>query len=447
MSRGQLALAALSALAPGCGDDLARELLPGGATTVWDRTSNAYSLPAPGLTAAELAQHLEGDAAFEAAFVTAPAPVNPGLGPLYNHTSCVGCHLRDGRGLPLLGQGPTSQALVRVSLPSGVPGSPDVPGGAVPVPGLGTQLQDHAVFGVAPEVRVTLTWLEQEGRYGDGLAYALRRPQLSIVHAAGARAGQPLAADVLTSLRIAPPMVGRGLLEAVPVETLEALADPDDADGDGLAGRLNTPWDVTRHQSAAGRFGHKGNTPGLRQQVAAAYANDMGVSSPMFPDADGRAEIDDATVDAVTLYSATLAVPARGPSSPATARGEALFAQLGCAGCHVPQLVTGEHPIAALAHQEIWPYSDLLLHDLGDELADGRPDFAASGRHWRTAPLWGLGLVQTVTPGAGYLHDGRARTPAEAILWHGGEAARAREAFRLAPRADREALLAFLGQL
>ncbi|HRC58341.1 MAG TPA: di-heme oxidoredictase family protein, partial [Kofleriaceae bacterium] len=242
-------------------------------------------------------------------------------------------------------------------------------------------------------------------------------------------------------------MGGRGLLEAVPAAALEALEDPHDADGDGLAGRLNTPWDVARHQAAAGRFGHKGNTPGLRQQVAAAYANDMGVSSPMFPDADGRSELDDATVDAVTLYSATLGVPARGPSSPAAERGEALFAQLGCAGCHVPQLQTGEHPVAALAHQEIWPYSDLLLHDLGDELADGRPDFAASGRHWRTAPLWGVGLAQTVTPGAGFLHDGRARTLAEAILWHGGEAERAREAFRLAPRVDREALLAFLGRL
>ncbi len=434
------ALAALTLLA-GCGDDRSLEVRPGGDTTVDDRTSNAYSFPAPGLTAEQLELHLEGDVGFEAAFVTAPAPVNPGLGPVYNHTSCVGCHLRDGRGLPLLGQGPTSQALVRVSLSSG---TPEVPGGAVPVPGFGTQLQDHAVFGVSPEVLVSLTWQEEEGRYGDGLSYSLRRPKLALMAGAGRPA---LPAEVLTSLRIAPPMIGRGLLEAVPASTLEALADPDDRDGDGIAGRLNTPWDVARHESAPGRFGHKSNTPGLRQQVAAAYANDMGVSNTMFAEPDGRHELSDATLDAVTFYSATLAVPARGPSSPAAERGEALFAQHGCASCHVPELTTGVSEIAALSEQDIWPYSDLLLHDLGDGLADGRPDFAASGNHWRTAPLWGLGLVQTVTPGAGYLHDGRARTLAEAILWHGGEAERAREAFRTSSRAEREALLAFLGRL
>lgn len=434
------ALAALTLLA-GCGDDRSLEVRPGGDTTVDDRTSNAYSFPAPGLTAEQLELHLEGDVGFEAAFVTAPAPVNPGLGPVYNHTSCVGCHLRDGRGLPLLGQGPTSQALVRVSLPSG---TPEVPGGAVPVPGFGTQLQDHAVFGVSPEVLVSLTWQEEEGRYGDGLSYSLRRPKLVLMAGAGRPA---LPAEVLTSLRIAPPMIGRGLLEAVPAATLEALADPDDRDGDGIAGRLNTPWDVARHESAPGRFGHKGNTPGLRQQVAAAYANDMGVSSSMFAEPDGRHELSDATLDAVTFYSATLAVPARGPASPAAERGEALFAQHGCTSCHVPELTTGVSEIAVLSEQDIWPYSDLLLHDLGDGLADGRPDFAASGNHWRTAPLWGVGLVQTVTPGAGYLHDGRARTLAEAILWHGGEAERAREAFRTSSRAEREALLAFLGRL
>lgn len=424
-----------------CGDDRAAEVRPGGATTIDDRTSNAYSFPAPNLTAEELERHLDGDVGFEAAFVTAPAPVNPGLGPVYNHTSCVGCHLRDGRGLPLLGQGPTSQALVRVSLPAG---TPEVPGGAVPVPGFGTQLQDHAVFGGAPEVVVTLTWQEQEGRYGDGLAYSLRRPRLTLAAGAGRPA---LPAEVLTSLRIAPPMIGRGLLEAIEASTLEALADPEDVDGDGISGRLNTPWDVTRREGAPGRFGHKSNTPGLRQQVAAAYANDMGVSTSVFTEADGRHELDDATLDAVTFYSATLAVPARGPSSPAAERGEVLFARHGCAACHVPQLTTGVHQVAALSEQEIWPYTDLLLHDLGDELADGRPDFAAGGRDWRTAPLWGLGLVQTVTPGAGYLHDGRARTLAEAILWHGGEAERSREAFRTSSRAEREALLAFLGRL
>jgi CxxC motif-containing protein (DUF1111 family) len=424
----------------GCGDDSPESIAPGGATTISDRTSNAYSFPAPNLDAAELELHLLGDAAFEAAFVTAPATVNPGLGPLYNHTNCDGCHRRDGRGLPQLGNGPTSQALVRVSLPSGIP---RVPGGPVAVPGFGTQLQDHAVFGFTPEVRLTLAWDEEVGNYQDGGAYSLRRPRLSITDAEG----RALPSQMLTSLRIGPPMFGRGLLEAIDAATLESLADPSDADGDGIAGRINSPWDELRGESAIGRFGQKANTPTLQQQVAAAYANDMGVSNPMFPDSDGRTDIDAATVDSVTFYLSTLAVPARADSSPAAERGEALFDDMGCARCHVPSLVTGDHAIPALAQQRIWPYSDLLLHDMGEGLADGRPDFAATGSQWRTAPLWGIGLVQTVSPGAGYLHDGRARTFAEAILWHGGEAQSAREAFRSASRSDREALLAFLAIL
>jgi CxxC motif-containing protein (DUF1111 family) len=439
---------ALLALAPsgaaGCGDDLGvrdQPISPGGDTTVRDRTSGAYSLPAPNLDDVSLALHLEGDADFEAAFVTAPAPVNAGLGPLYNHTSCVGCHLRDGRGLPLLGVGSTSQALVRVSLASGVP---TVPGGPVPVPGLGTQLQDHAIFGVVPEVEVELRWDEEPGRYDDGEPYSLRRPRLQIVRGDDR---SPLPADVLTSLRIAPPMFGRGLLAAVAEDTLRALADPDDVDGDGIKGQLNQPWDGPAGRPGAGRFGHKANTATLEEQVAAAYANDMGVSNPTFRDGAAAPDIDADTLAAVTMYSATLAVPARAPATLASRRGEDHFAALGCAGCHIPTLVTGEHEVAALANQEIWPYSDLLLHDLGDELADHRPDFAASGAHWRTAPLWGLGLVQTVTPGAGYLHDGRARTVAEAILWHGGEAAASRDAFRAASRRVRDDLLAFLSIL
>jgi CxxC motif-containing protein (DUF1111 family) len=435
-----VALAAGLALAAGCGDDARAPILPGGATTVFDRTSNAYSFPAPGLTADELELHLTGDADFEAAFVTSPAPVNPGLGPLYNHTNCDGCHRRDGRGLPQLGNGPTSQALVRVSLATG---TPEVPGGAVPVPGLGTQLQDHGIFGTTPEVQIALSWSEEAGRYDDGLTYALRRPRLAIT----LPGGQPLPADVQTSFRVGPPMFGRGLLEAIDAATLESFADPEDRDGDGIRGALNTPWDVQRHESSVGRFGQKANTTTLHQQVAAAYANDMGVSNPVFPEEDGRYDVDGSTLTSVTFYLATLGVPARGDSSPEAELGEELFADFGCASCHIPSLTTGTHEVAVLSNQRIWPYSDLLLHDMGEGLADERPDFAATGRQWRTPPLWGLGLVQTVSPGAGYLHDGRARTLAEAILWHGGEGEAARQAFSRATRAEREALLAFLGIL
>lgn len=421
-------------VAAACSGDATPSGAPGGATTVHDRSSNAYSLPAPNLTGALLERHLAGDAAFDATFVSAPAIVNPGLGPLYNHNACAACHPRDGRGLPQFG-GSASSALVRVSVADGVP---DVPGGPVPAPGLGGQLQDHGTFGVAPEATVLLTWTERAGAYGDGTTYALRAPALVLRRPDGSVIGD----DVLRSFRQPPPVFGLGLLEAIADDDLLAAADPDDRDGDGISGRANQVWDVAAGAVRVGRFGHKASNPTLAQQAGAAYANDMGVTSPRF---GGEPEVDDATVDDTGFYTATLGVPARAPGD--HARGEALFATFGCAACHTPALVTGPHALAELSHQPIEPFTDLLLHDLGPDLADHRPDFLATGSEWRTPPLWGLGLAETVLPGARYLHDGRARTLAEAILWHGGEAEPAREAFRTAPRDDRDALLGFLRSL
>jgi CxxC motif-containing protein (DUF1111 family) len=371
--------------------------------------------------------------------VNAPAEVNPGLGPVYNNTACARCHIRDGRGMPVAGDGPLrSQLLLRVSLPTGVP---DMRDGAVPVPGLGLQVQDQAVHGAAPEAHVVVEWRDVPGAYADGTAYTLRAPDLHVT----LPDGSPLPDDVLTSLRQPPPVFGLGLLEAVPAETIEALADPDDADGDGISGRPNHVWDAARGSTALGRFGHKANNPTLLQQAAAAYFNDMGVSSPYFAEADGAADIDDDTLRAAAFYTQTLAVPERAPLD--VGAGEDLFHAFGCGGCHVDSLTTGDHEIVALAGQVIRPYTDLLLHDMGDGLADGRPDFEADGHEWRTAPLWGLGLTHTVLPYSGFLHDGRARSLEEAILWHGGEAEAAKEAFRQADAADRAELLRFLGAL
>lgn len=416
--------------------------LAGGATTVVDRSSNAYTFPAPNLSDADLATHLDGDVAFEATFVSPPATVNPGLGPRFNNDACLRCHVRDGRGLPVAGHGPLdSHLLVRVSL---LDGEPSVPGGAVPAGELGTQLQDHAVYGVAPEVTVAVSWIEVAGEYGDGEPFSLRRPSLTITLADG----RPLAGDVLTSPRIPPPVFGLGLLEAVPEDEIVALEDPDDEDGDGISGRANRVWDARRSTVVLGRFGWKASAPDLVQQAAAAYAADMGVSSPLFPEADGTAELDERTLAVAAFYTQTLAVPRRDAwDDPLVRQGEALFEHIGCARCHVEELRTGSHEIAALADQRIHPYTDLLLHNVGFDLADGRPDFLASGTEWRTAPLWGLGLAQTVLPSAAFLHDGRARTIAEAILWHGGEAERAKERFRTMAASDREALLAFLRSL
>jgi len=427
--RAALALATLAAC-----DGAPRAPAPGGDTTVADRTSNAYSLPAPNLAPAELDRHLAGDVGFDATFVRGPAPINPGLGPLYNHNACAACHGKDGRGLPMFA--PTgSQALVRVSLADG---TPELPGAPVPVPGLGGQLQDHGVFGVPAEVAIELAWTERTGRYGDGTPYQLRAPTLALRHPDGGA----LDPAILTSFRQAPAVFGLGLLEAIPDAALEAAADPADRDGDGISGRVNQVWDVDAGAVRIGRFGHKAGNPTLVQQAAAAYANDMGVTSRRF---GGDAEVDDAVVAATAFYTATLGVPARAPGD--VAAGEARFDAFGCAACHTPLQTSGPHPIAALAEQTFAPYTDLLLHDLGPDLADQRPEFQADGREWRTPPLWGLGLVATVLPGASYLHDGRARTVAEAILWHGGEAEAARERFRTASAAERAELLRFLSAL
>ncbi|RKH66078.1 di-heme oxidoreductase family protein [Corallococcus llansteffanensis] len=430
----------------GCGDagPEAPEPPPraGGGTTIDDRTSRAFAYAAPNLSAEHEELHREGDAAFAALFVPGPAPVNPGLGPAFNNNSCNGCHLRNGRGMPVMGGGPQrTQLLVRVSLPEG---TPDHPHGAVPVPGFGFQIQDQAVYGASPEARVTLSWEERPNAYADGTAYSLRSPRVAIVLPDGSSPPP----DMRTSLRLPPPVVGLGLLEAVDVATLRALEDPTDANGDGVSGRLNTVWDVQARALVPGRFGWKANSPNLQQQSAEAYFNDMGISNPLFPDADGTFELPRTTLDAAVFYAQSLGVPARTALDDATVKhGEAEFRDLGCATCHREALETGEHPVTELSHQRIHPYTDLLLHDLGPGLADGRPDGDATGTEWRTAPLWGLGLTQTILPYSAWLHDGRARTLEEAILWHGGEAERAREGFRNLSASDRAALVRFLQSL
>lgn len=441
--------------------------LSGGETTVRNRTSHAYEQPAPNLSDEWLELHLEGDRHFDAVFVTPPATVNPGLGPLFNNASCTGCHIKDGRGMPEKGQ-----LLVRVSAPrendqqNGDESSeenneeyseeqlvlhehyhPEAAvslGNAPPVPGIGTQIQDQGVYGYSPEAQVQIQWQEQAAAYTDGKPYALRSPRFQITRTDG----QPLNTEIMTSPRLPPPVFGLGLLEAIPAETLVELADPDDRNQDGVSGRPNFVWDVVQQAEVLGRFGWKANNPDLLQQTAAAYVNDMGVTSPLFPEVDRSSEIDAETLKSVTVYVQTLAVPGRTMLDDAQVqRGEQLFASANCVSCHIPTLRTGNHEIPALANQTIHPYTDLLLHDMGEGLADHRPDFQATGTEWRTAPLWGIGLTQTVLPYSSYLHDGRARTLEEAILWHGGEAEAAKQAFRTLSEADRSALIRFLRSL
>jgi CxxC motif-containing protein (DUF1111 family) len=414
----------------------------GGDTSINNRTTFAFEVPAANLNEDQVEKHLDGDITFGDVFVTAPAPVNPGLGPLFNNVSCESCHIKNGRGLPVFGNtGLRSITLIRVSDPDG---TPSVPGGNPPVEGLGNQIQDHAIFGTDPEAEVILDWEEIPGTYPDGANYSLRRPLLTIILANGELLGE----NIETSMRMPPPVIGLGLLEAISDETLFSMADPDDTDGDGISGKVNMVWDNVTSSTKVGKFGLKSNTPNLRQQAAAAYINDMGISSPDLLGEDIVPDIDEETLDLTTFYTQTLAVPNRlQTDDPDVAKGEEFFYGIGCNSCHVARIETGQGAIPEVSNQVIQPFTDLLVHDMGEGLADNRRDFQASGREWRTAPLWAIGLTQRVLGVQNFLHDGRARTLEEAILWHGGEAETAKNDFsNLSPK-ERQQLIDFLNTL
>lgn len=416
--------------------------LPGGALTVADSSTLAYSRPAPSLAAERLQLHVDGRDRLAARFSDNPGARDRGLGPLFNANTCEACHARRGR--------TRGSLLLRLSA-----GGVDGRGAPLPAPGFGSQLQDQAVAGRRAEARLAVHFVPVPGTYPDGSPYELRRPQVEVENAYA-----PFAPDH-RGLRSPRALFGLGLLEAVADATLEALADPSDADGDGVSGRVNRVWDEAEQRTRAGRFGWKANEPSLLQQVAAAYVEDMGVTSSYFPreavagqpghddGLDDDPELPDDDLASVTFFLRTLAVPARRRvNDPTVRRGQDLFAQVGCAACHVPTLATASLAgVPEVAGQTIHPYADLLLHDMGDDLADGRPDFLADGREWRTPPLWGLGLAETVQGHTDLLHDGRARGAEEAILWHGGEARAARDRFMALAADARSALLAFLMSL
>jgi CxxC motif-containing protein (DUF1111 family) len=429
----------------------------GGDATRPIATADAFTFPMPNMPRTHQRPFSFGNRLFNTNWVIAPGSVKSfdGLGPLFNRVSCSGCHTRDGRGAPpASGDGPFDTMLIRLS----VPGT-DLQGGPLSHPTYGGQLSERAITGVAPEGQAHITYEDVPGTYGDGEAYTLRQPRFTIVDAAHG----PLGDDLLMSPRVAQHMIGLGLLQTVADETLLALADPDDADADGISGRVNRVWDQAAGTSAIGRFGWKANQPNLRQQSAGAALGDIGLTTSMnaaenctAPQATcaaaiigGSPELSEEFLDKLTLYTMTIAVPAqRNAQDQQVRRGERLFRDFGCAACHMPTLVTGDdHAFPELSHQTIHPFTDLLLHDMGEALADNRPDFEATGSEWRTAPLWGLGLIPTVNGHDNLLHDGRARGFPEAILWHGGEAEAAKDRFRLAPKDERDALVAFLESL
>lgn len=403
-----------------------------------------------------------------------------GLGPLYNTNSCLFCHIKDGRGYAPDGTSfETSYEVVSMIGKVGVPADGDAYMDEMeaylaaldpdfepmrPHPVYGYQIQDHAIEGHKPEGSISVIWHPEEITLSDGLVVTLRRPEFSIEDLAYGPLGEHA-----FSPRITPQLTGLGLLTAIPEDTIKAMADPSDEDGNGISGRAQITWSDILDRPALGRFGWKGSAATVRDQISVALRNDMGVSSDLQPDdagdctaaqpeclnaphgrgADEEYEALTASLRGLTVYAENIGVPARRDADDKQVlQGRKVFGEVGCAACHTPKWQTGEvvgQP--QLSNQTIWPYTDLLLHDMGPELADDFPEMLASGREWRTPPLWGIGLIDLTNGREDYLHDGRAGSLLEAILWHGGEGQSARDAVIELSTFDREALIAFLRSL
>ena len=448
------------------------EALSAGAATVRARgNADAFSQSSANMPFDHEMRFKLGNALFRKTWVASPASTlaSDGLGPLYNARACQDCHLKDGRGHPPEGpeDGRVSMFL-RLSIPADT-GPADIAEwiATAPDPIYGGQLQDLAAPGHHAEGRMDITYADLPVPLADGTVITLRQPSYAFADPAY---GTP-DPGLMLSPRVAPQMIGLGLLEAIPAADILALADPDDANGDGISGRAQIVPSVEFGTPMLGRFGLKAGTPTVREQSAGAFSGDMGLSTPLHPDpwgdcspaqADCRTaphgqepalrdglEVDSESLDLVTFYSRNLGVPERRRvDDPQVLRGKELFHNLNCAACHSPKHVT--HRLTDQPEQSfqlIWPYTDLLLHDMGEALADNRAEGRATGREWKTPPLWGIGLTAQVSGHTQFLHDGRARSLLEAILWHGGEAAPARDATIALPKADRDALIAFLESL
>lgn len=458
------------------------EFLPGGAATLPAQAVASFIQPVANLPEAAKPNFYAGKALAEQPWVKAPTATTArdGLGPVYNARACLACHTNGGRGhMPVDAETPLFSALLRISLPGH-----DVVRGVYPEPTYGDQIQGQSVslahqlrrstkeLGAGaekeapPEAYVFVDWQSAEFQYPDGQTVMLRRPEIRLDNLGYGE----LDKGVLMSLRNAPAIPGAGLLERISQADINALADPDDANKDGISGRVNRVWNAETGQTVPGRFGWKANRPDLRHIVAGAFANDIGITNPIFPEQpctalqkkclstpagakEGEVELPADLLELVVGFTRNLGVATRrgrvgSASSDAIRRGQKYFHTSGCAGCHQPGFKTAvSTENAYLGNQQIWPYTDLLLHDMGPDLADGRPDFEATGREWRTPPLWGIGLSAKVNGSRNFLHDGRARSVEEAILWHGGEAIAARQAFAAMTASQRDALLHFVRSL
>ncbi|WP_411824917.1 di-heme oxidoredictase family protein [Leptospira sp. 'Mane'] len=382
---------------------------------------------APNSKLTEISEFTIGQSVFDVPWTpgfSASLPDRDGLGPIFHRDSCLGCHVNNGRTFDADGTRLIS-SLIRLGVGHG---------GKDPEPSYGSQLQPNGVAGVPAEGNVILQYDTITGSFGDGTGYTLRSPKIVF---SGMNYGA-LASDLKTSVRMTQQVVGLGLLEAVSEDTILSFADQDDKDKNGISGRPNYIPDLTGSGKTLGRFGWKANVPNLKRQNSAAFLGDIGITNPMFPAQNctpaqtqcssatngGSPEVSEAKIVAITKYMQLVAVPKRRSAYYGNVLdGKRLFHWAGCANCHISKMKTiSNTSFPLLASQTIRPFTDLLLHDMGEGLADGKDDGEANGNEWRTAPLWGIGLLETVNGDARYLHDGRARTLMEAILWHGGEA-------------------------
>jgi CxxC motif-containing protein (DUF1111 family) len=455
----------------------AGEEKPGGRATSRGSTNtpNAFSLSSGDMDFKRELDFKIGNAIFRKNWVSAPSSTDAsdGLGPLFNSRACQNCHLKDGRGHPPFSADvpdDSGSMLVRLSVPPATEeeraklASHRV--NSLPDPTYGGQLQDRSIQGLVSEGKLKIDYAEQPVKLADGESLSLRAPHYALTDLDYG----PISPEIMMSPRVAPPMIGLGLLEAVPEEQILALAQSEAASSEGISGKPNQVWSREHGKLMLGRFGWKAGIPTIAQQAAEAFNGDIGISSTMIPAGSGdctekepdclnalsgnspnyqNVEVGDDLFKLVRFYSQNLAVPARRRHGDAQVlHGKAIFYQSGCASCHNPKFLTGEVPGQPhLSHQLIWPYTDMLLHDMGEGLADNRPEGVATGSEWRTPPLWGVGLTETVSGHTLLLHDGRARNVTEAILWHGGEAEAARNKFAELPKVDRDALLAFVNSL
>ena len=436
------------------------------------KNKNAFSQSSSNLTFKEELDFKLGNALFRKLWVSSPASTiaSDGLGPIFNARSCQRCHLKDGRGHPPKTSEDNNVSLVMQLIrpefdSSWISEIEDYLGG-IPDPKYGNQLQEFTIAGIKAEGSFNVNYSTTPVKLSDGTIVELQKPYYELTNLAYGK----LNPHTVVSPRIAPQMIGLGLLEAIATSDIVSLTDPNDLDGDGVSGRANYVYSQDLNRIALGRFGLKATSATLRDQSAIAFSNDIGISTTLYPLGSGdctetqiaclnrpdgntnihdNVEISDDALEFVTFYTRNLAVPRRrNVSDPKVLKGKKIFYNIGCIACHTPKFVTNRlKNDLAQSFQLIWPYSDMLLHDMGVGLADGATAARATGNEWRTPPLWGIGLTKQVSGHTRFLHDGRARNILEAILWHGGEALSARNKVVKLAREERDALLKFLRSL